>query len=369
MRNRFVLLADLALIAGSAFVAFALRFDLAFVAARPEFVPFLLAALVVKPVVFLSQGMYGRFWRYASLNDMLVVVFAASLASVLLAVLVGVAVALGVLYEFSRAVLLIDWLVTLVTVVGVRAGVRIAGESRLRARGGRETHKRVLIVGAGEAGASSCARCSATRRSGWSRWASSTTTRPSSGNGSRRRRAGARRRRWRSRQIGRVDEVVIAMPHGTGCRGAAVAERARAGLRRPDVPGCSSCSAGRSSVNRLRQVEITDLLRRDQVRPHVRVAASTSPAGVVLVTGAGGSIGSELCRQVAHARPGRLVLLGHGENSIFEIATASCRDAYPDVHVVPVHRRHPRRERAARRCSHGSGPTSSSTPPRTSTCR
>ena len=337
VRNRFVLLADVALIAGSAFVAFALRFDLAFVAARPEFVPFLLAALVVKPTVFFSQGMYRRFWRYASLNDMLVVVFAASLASVLLAVLMGLAVAFGLVYEFSRAVLLIDWLVTLVTVAGIRAGVRVAGESRRR-RGPerREAHRRVLVVGAGEAGALVVREMQRNPQIAMDpvgfldddpfkrgkRIHGTLVMGPISGL------EGAVK-------AGRVDEVVIAMPRASGAAVRAVAERTQAlGLRCRTIPGVFELLGGQVSINRLRQVEITDLLRRDQLSLQV-VSSAYVTGRTVLVTGAGGSIGSELCRQVAHAGPRTLVMLGHGENSIFDIHREIGR-AYPDVRVVPV---------------------------------
>jgi FlaA1/EpsC-like NDP-sugar epimerase len=83
----------------------------------------------------------------------------------------------------------------------------------------------------------------------------------------------------------------------------------------------------------IRQIEISDLLRR---AGHARVNASTYVAGrTVLITGAGGSIGFELCRQVAHARPAFLVLLGHGENSIFD-AQVELRELFPDLKVIPV---------------------------------
>jgi FlaA1/EpsC-like NDP-sugar epimerase len=89
---------------------------------------------------------------------------------------------------------------------------------------------------------------------------------------------------------------------------------------------------GHVSVSLLRNVEIADLLRRSQVvgRPET---ASYLRGRVVMVTGAGGSIGSELCRQVGFAKPSRLVLLGHGENSIFEVYSQLAQQ-YP---TVPMH--------------------------------
>ena len=65
----------------AAYAAFALRFDWFFPRHRPEFVPFLLAVLLVKPAIFLATGMYGRLWRYASVRDLLAVLLSVSAAS------------------------------------------------------------------------------------------------------------------------------------------------------------------------------------------------------------------------------------------------------------------------------------------------
>jgi FlaA1/EpsC-like NDP-sugar epimerase len=111
-----------------------------------------------------------------------------------------------------------------------------------------------------------------------------------------------------------------------GCREAGIASRA--------VPGIFELLDGNISVSRLRSVEVGDLLRR------APVLSQTNSAGylagqTVLITGAGGSIGSELCHQVALARPARLVLLGHGENSIFAVHQ-DLRERFPTLSVEPV---------------------------------
>jgi FlaA1/EpsC-like NDP-sugar epimerase len=132
-----------------------------------------------------------------------------------------------------------------------------------------------------------------------------------------------------------IDEVIIAMPAAPGhvlrgisdkCRQLAVASRT--------MPGVFELLDGNVSVNRLRDIEIADLLRRAQVEP-ARDPASYIAGRTVMVTGGGGSIGLELCRQLAHARPGALVLLGHGENSVFEAQT-ELRERFPALNVVTV---------------------------------
>src|SRR4029079_11469283 len=85
------------------------------------------------------------------------------------------------------------------------------------------------------------------------------------------------------------------------------------------------------TVSRLRQVDISDLLRREQITTPPETSLYLTQKRVV-VTGAGGSIGFELCRQIALANPATLVLLGHGENSIFEAETR-LREQFPGLAV------------------------------------
>ena len=112
------------------------------------------------------------------------------------------------------------------------------------------------------------------------------------------------------------------------------------------MPGLFELLDGGVSVSRLREIEIADLLRRAPVpvRPDAGLYLQDQ---VVLITGAGGSIGSELCRQVARAGASDVVLLGHGENTIFE-TLHRVRDAHPRVrfHTVIADVRHPARMRS-----------------------
>src|SRR2546422_597548 len=133
MRNRYILLLDLPLIAIAAFGAFALRFDWLFLDYRPEFLSFVIAALLIKPVILYIFGMYARYWRYATADDLLAITLAVSAASVVTAVYVGVGRAFGAVGDFSRPVLLIDWLLSLALIGGLRMSVRVIGEAHQKA--------------------------------------------------------------------------------------------------------------------------------------------------------------------------------------------------------------------------------------------
>ena len=114
MRNRYVLLADLAMFFVAVCGSFGFRFDWYFFRTRQEFIPYLVSALVLKPIAFYGFGMYRRFWRYATIDDMLALALANSAGSVAMAAVVWAGLYLGAIREFSRSVVAADWLLALV---------------------------------------------------------------------------------------------------------------------------------------------------------------------------------------------------------------------------------------------------------------
>ena len=338
MRNRYVLLCDVPIVGIAAYAAFALRFDWLFPLHRPEFLPFLFAALVVKPVVFLALGMYSQLWQYASVRDLLAVLIAVSVSSVAMSALVAAGVLSGTIFEFSRAVLVIDWLLTLCGTGGLRMAVRLAAENRSRPRSDAVSSaaKRVLVVGAGDAGAMVVREIRRNPQLGMETVAfidddSSKLGKHVQGVPV----IGRTESLTEAIERFHIAEVIIAMPKATGRVVRTVAEACRqSGTPSRIVPGVYELLGGHLNVSRLRKIDIADLLRREQI---------TAPPGTgvylaqkrVLVTGAGGSIGSELCRQIAIANPAVVTLLGHGENSIFDMQ-AKLRETFPTLPVQAV---------------------------------
>jgi len=335
VRNRYLLVADALAVMLAAWAAYAFRFGWLFTEERPEFLPFLCLAVVIKISAFFAFGMYRRYWRYGGFWDLIAVVLANSAASIVLgAVMVGSRL-LGLFPGgFPRAVPPLDWLFALALTLGLRASVRAIAETmNKRPHGTPAANRKVLIVGAGDAGAMVAREMQKNPQLG-QQPVGFLDDDPAKG----------QKQIHGLRVLGtiatlatvveqrRVDEVVIAIPTAGGRTVRDVVERCQAlGLPSRVMPGIYELLGGKLSVNRLRSVDIADLLRRPQVNAH-----SESPeylkGACVVVTGAGGSIGSELCRQVAYAGPSRLLLLGHGENSIFDIA-AELRTRFPNVAV------------------------------------
>ncbi len=335
MRNRYFLLLDLPLIGIAALGAFVLRFDLRFAAYHQEFVYFVLVASIMKPLTFYAAGVYGRYWPYASVPDLVMLMLAGTAASMLVGITLVAGLWVGVLPSFSRSVVVIDWLLTLALVGGLRGAFRVMAESQRHRRptSGTTPLERVLIAGAGHAGMMVARDLQCNPQLGMSA-VGFLDDDPTKGG----------KLIGGLRVVGRLDElaqvavtrritrVIIAMPTAPGSVVRSIAAECQAlSLTSMVIPGIFELVGGQVTVGRLRQVQITDLLRRSHAAGAFNAPAYIS-GRTVLVTGAGGSIGREICWQVANFQPKELVMLGHGENSLIEARAHLLRD-YPDVPV------------------------------------
>ena len=133
-----------------------------------------------------------------------------------------------------------------------------------------------------------------------------------------------------------IDTVLIAIPSATGAQIKEYMDllnKARVKVR--VLPSLLTLADGQVSVNRLRSVNLEDLLRRDPIKLDNENIKSLIKGKTVLVTGAGGSIGSEICRQVLARAPKRLLALGHGENSIYMLLESLIEEGN-EIEVIPV---------------------------------
>jgi FlaA1/EpsC-like NDP-sugar epimerase len=337
VRNRFVLVGDLALIVVSVLGSFALRLD---VSQLPFYFPAALmmcaVALLIKVPVYFYFGLYRRLWIYASTNELRLITVAVTTASVLTSGVMLLLISVGILQPgMPRSALGIDWLLSLVLIGGSRFALRILAEqSNVRHN---EKAKRALIIGAGDAGALVVRELQRPSQLNLVPIGFLDDD-PAKQN----------HQIYGVSVIGRVnklsdvldnqqvDEVVIAIPSAPGNIIRLVNDACRAkGIPSRTMPGIYELLGGKVSVNRLREVDITDLLRREHVRVNDEKVGEALEGRRVLVTGAGGSIGRELSRQIARRNPAELVLLGHGENSIFEILL-ELQSNYPSLKLIPI---------------------------------
>jgi FlaA1/EpsC-like NDP-sugar epimerase len=272
-----------------------------------------------KVAIFAAFGMYHKWWRYVGLRDLEAILKAAVVASLVM---------VGALFIWSptdndipRSVAVMDLLLTVALIGGVRLAVRSVVERPPR---GAVLPKgaEVLIVGGGEAGQLVAKEMQRSPELGQT---------PIGFVDDDPRKRGMRildlKVLGTTSELEQVlddvtpDEVIIAIPSAPGeVRGKVV--RACRGRDIPvrTLPGVFELISGSVNLMRqVRQVQVEDVLGREPVQLEIRTAGAYLHDRTVLVTGAGGSIGSELCRQIARVHPRLLVMIDHAENSLFEI--------------------------------------------------
>lgn len=344
-RNSFFLVSDIALIIAAVIVSFALRLELGslFVSYFPQAIRMAILAVLIKPVVFYFFGLYRRLWAYASIRELILVVSGVTASSVI----VSVAVLLMTYWQssrpgyigFPRSVLIIDWLLSMAFIGGFRFSYRYLAESRSTASNGSKQHgsRRAAIVGAGDAGALVVREIQKNPQLNLV----PICFLDDDPNKQKKRIHGIQvlgnlNDLNRIIQVKRIQEVIIAIPTASGEVVRKVANVCRKrGIPFRTMPGMYELIGGKVNVNRLREVNINDLLRRTPANIDNKLIGTAVGGRRVLVTGAGGSIGKELCRQIARWRPALLILLGHGENSIFE-SVLEIEELYPSLPIQPI---------------------------------
>lgn len=350
MRNRIFLALDVLLAVAVVFLSFAARFE--GLEWWPEFAPLAIAyvctVVPVKIAVFFWVGLYSRLWRYASISDLEIVLAASILGAFASFALGGVLLPLTGLTQqrVPIGILVMDSALTAAAITLPRLLLRvIARRARSRGASGRargalrhlQEARRVLIAGAGGAGGMIAKELLENPQLGLAPIGFIDDDKSKHGH-----RLHGVPVLGPLSKLGHivntysVSEVIIALP---SARGKVIREivqaSAAAGVRNRTVPGLFEILSGARSVSALRPIQIQDLLRRDPIETNLDEVASLVSGRTVLVTGAGGSIGSELCRQLAQQAPERIVALGRGENSIFELLE-ELRATFPKIPIKPV---------------------------------
>jgi FlaA1/EpsC-like NDP-sugar epimerase len=314
------LFADAGLIALAWYLAFELRFD----RGVPPYYDTLFRRTLpivigIKLVVFVLAGFYERWWRYVSIRDMWSAVRGVTIASLVSGLTVYFLSPVSQV-RLPRSVAIMDWLLLLGLVAGSRLLARTVIErpgTGLVARG-----KEVLVVGAGDAGQLVIRELQRNRQLGYTpiglidddqrkknlrvhgvRVLGSTHDLP------------------HILRDNKPDEVLIALPSASGEVRQRIVTLTREGnVPVKTLPGLYELISGESELaTQIRPVQVEDVLGREPVEVDLEASAAYVQKQTVLVTGAGGSIGSELCRQIARLGPQRLVLVEQGETALFDI--------------------------------------------------
>jgi FlaA1/EpsC-like NDP-sugar epimerase len=315
------LVADGLLVATAWWLAFELRFDHGVPPYYDTlFKRTLLIVVGIKLLVFILFGFYDRWWRYVSTRDMWGAARGVTVASLVADVTVYFASPVADV-RLPRSIAVMDWLLLLAFIAGSRLIARSVFErptpGRLVARG-----KEVLVIGAGEAARDTIREMHRNPQLGYTpiglvdddprkknirihgvRVLGTTADLP------------------HLLRDNKPDEILIAVPSASGeFRRAVVTTTRELGVPVKTLPGLHELISGEIDLAvQIRPVQVEDVLGRDPVDVDLDSAAPYVEGKTVLVTGAGGSIGSELCRQLTRLGPQRLILVELGETALFEI--------------------------------------------------
>ncbi|MCG7921833.1 MAG: polysaccharide biosynthesis protein [Candidatus Thiodiazotropha lotti] len=328
LRSQGVALAhDVLMVPIAWFLAFWFRYNLEVVPVSfyQDALQALLYILPVQLAAFLLFGLYRGIWRFASLPDIM---------RILKAVLVGTVVGVALLFVFTRAggvprsVPVIHAILLVMLLSGPRLIYRLLKDRHLDLAPG----KRVLIVGSGKAGEMLARDILRNRRGDF---------RPVAFVDDKQRRQGREIHglpvAGTSEDIPAlceelsIDIIMLAIPSASSSQMRRVVEFCESsGVPFRSVPQLNDLMSGNVQINHLRQVSIEDLLGRNPVSLDWQAIDATLAGKVILVTGAGGSIGSELCRQLAKLNPAKLVLLENSEFNLYSIEM-ELLNSYPEL--------------------------------------
>lgn len=324
LRNRHLLVIDILLLFISPFLALLIRLD------GQVDLPFYTEALIYSSVIFLCSnififyrlGLYKRYWNSASVDELakiIYIVFFAIIVEIIIFVL---------FYNFSwfdfdrlpQSLPLLDGIFKFIFVASSRFSIRLF--ERLNERRKISYHgERVLVVGSGKSGTSIVQEMQRNPQLGLNPVAfvdDDTEKRglkirgvPVMGT-----------RNAIPEVITKMDinKVIIAMPTALGSDIRDIVSICRnTGVQTRTIPGIYEILDDKVRIESIRQVQIEDLLRREPVKTDIKKVEDFIKGKKVLVTGSGGSIGSELCRQIIKCNPSEIIILGQGENSIYDI--------------------------------------------------
>lgn len=335
--RRFALLflIDSVLIVGSVIFSYFLRFG-GLVPTR-YFPGEINSLLIIYPLVFASYyfgKLYRQAWNYAGVLELIQIIKSTSVGLALSGFVYLVMDYYFHIPEIPFSIFLISWMVMILGVGGSRFIWRIRQDQFVKLK---PHHRKALIVGAGKAGLVVARELTHAKDSevypiGFIDDDPNKLGLVLSGIPV----VGSREDIANIINEKNIEAVIIAMPSAPKAQVAEIIELCnQTKVKVKILPRVSDLILGKVTINSFRDVNVEDLLGREPIDVNLEEIAGYVTDKVVLVTGAGGSIGSEICRQIAEFNPNRLLLLGHGENSIYAIQNELKRN-FPDLNILSI---------------------------------
>lgn len=329
IRNRYFFFLDMALLTMAVYLSYVLRLEsLSLSQMGSGLVFFTALAVVIIPAIFYAFGIYARYWLYASVEEMLLLGSAVAMGAAIIGAISLIVLSLvpsGTL-ALPRSIPFIFFPMAVFVTASPRFALRLYAQYARRRPGSQADRSSrpkqlVLVMGAGDAGTMIVRELQRNPEIGMEvvgyvdddprKRSARIMGVPVLGN----RRAIPELVKAYHAQL-----VIIAMPTAPGKEIRDIVHICeQANVKTQIMPGIYEVLTGTVSVSQLRNVQIEDLLRREPVQTDIDAVRQLLAGRRVMVTGGGGSIGSELCRQILRCAPSDLIVLGHGENSIFEI--------------------------------------------------
>ncbi len=287
--------------------------------------------IAVKLVMFAVFRMYRKIWKYASFREFITIVEALALSA---AIMVFIFYIIEAPY-FPKSILIIDFLLTLIMIVGSRYSARLFNELKFGSIYTRK--KRALIIGAGDAGEMIAREMIRQKNSEYKPVGFLDDDRAKIGQ-----QLHGIKVFGKTSDIKKfikklsIDEVIIAMPSASGEARKQIAFNAsEEAVLCKTLPSLYEIIDGKAHLYQVRDIQIEDILGRKPVKLDYSKIFSELEGKSILITGAGGSIGSEICRQIIRFKPSKLILVDHSENSVFLIEQELVRE-HSYTSAIPV---------------------------------
>lgn len=332
-RRLIVFLSDTLLISIALYLAFLLRFDFSVPPLQLElFWECLLVVMIVKPLVFVVTGFYNSLWRYASVQDAIEIFKGVTLSSTLA---VSAVFFLRQFTPIPRSIFVLDWFLLFALLAASRLLWRIWRETYVVSRSSEGP--RTLIVGAGEAGSLLFKEIRRQPHAAYSVCGFVDDDPEKKGMKLHGIPVLGASKQLKSLIVANdIEDVIIAMPSADGKTIRSIIDSCKnANVTFKTLPSIGELIDGTLTISQIKNVEIEDLLGRDPVVLDRELIGGYLSGKRVLVSGAGGSIGSEICRQVAQFGPAKLILLDQAETPLYEIEKELIA-RFPKMRILPL---------------------------------